>query len=219
MPRLLPIALLLSVASAGLVHADEPQDQPELPFEAEALENMDEDAAEAIIGSVNPLDNDLRGLELAIRLHNGFRIEPDGAIFELGVTDGAGETRIDEDFVLIETSGVSSPTLIEAQREEFYISSFKLSERDFQRMAASDTILQELKATSPGENTLTFNATVITCAAPDTITPDEYRFAMFVRTAPDVDFVSLSGGDVIVSKEYAGPFLHAWDPCDEDGES
>ena len=78
-----------------------------------------------------------------------------------------------------------------------------------------DVILQDLKTNSPGENTLTFNATVHTCAATDIVTPDEYRFAMFVRTAPNVDFVSLSGGDVIVQKENAGPFLHAWDPCED----
>ncbi len=215
MIRILPIALLLAAAFTAQVHADQDETPPDLPFEAEALQNMDEDAAEAIIGSVNPLENDLRGLELAIRLHNAFVIEPDGAVFELGVTDGTGASRIDEDFVLIETEDVSSPTLADAQRQDFYIGTFKLSESDFERMAASDVILQDLKTNSPGENTLTFNATVHTCAATDIVTPDEYRFAMFVRTAPNVDFVSLSGGDVIVQKENAGPFLHAWDPCED----
>ncbi|MEC7289344.1 MAG: hypothetical protein VXW22_04530, partial [Pseudomonadota bacterium] len=116
MIRILPIALLLAAAFTAQVHADQDETPPDLPFEAEALQNMDEDAAEAIIGSVNPLENDLRGLELAIRLHNAFIIEPDGAVFELGVTDGTGASRIDEDFVLIETEDVSSPTLADAQR-------------------------------------------------------------------------------------------------------
>ena len=78
-------------------------------------------------------------------------------------------------------------------------------------------ILQELKRTSPGENQLKFNAGVFTCANPDTETPDEYRFAMFVRSASDVDFIPLSNGDVVMTRENAGPLAVAWEPCADQG--
>ena len=81
-------------------------------------------------------------------------------------------------------------------------------------MQAGDMILQELKRSAPGETQLNFNAQAKTCANPDLETPDEYRLAMFARTAADVDFVPISAGDMIVEQENAGIFEFAWDNCE-----
>lgn len=214
MKNLIFSALILVAACSDQSNPSPAADTPEFPIEIEGLDGMDEEKAEAILGSINPLENDLRGLEVAIRMHYGFRIKPDGAVFQLGVTDGAGETRLDEEFILVETTDVSAPSLQAAAREGFYIRTFKLDEADYDRMRAGDLLLQELKRTAPGENQLKFNAGAYTCADPEYDTPDEYRFAMFVRSAPDVDFVPLSNGDVVVAKDTAGPLAAAWEPCD-----
>lgn len=205
---------LLSLSACfGMAGAQEISVPEELPFNVEDLEKFDEDAAKKAIGSLNPLENDLRGLEVAIRLNQGFLIKPEGAIFNLGVTDGAGETRLDEQFVLLKTSDVEAPILTTEQREGFDFWTYRLDPKDYARMQAGDALLQELKRTAPGENQLTFNAQAITCANPDLDTPDEYRIAMFARTASDVDFVPLSAGDLIVEQENAGVFAPAWEDC------
>lgn len=185
-----------------------------MPVRADGMEALDEDTIEALVGSINPLENDLRGLEVAIRMHDGFLIKPDGARFELGVVDGNGDTRLDEVFTLVETVGVNSETLRNAARDEFYVRTYKLDEADYDRIHSSDLVLQELKRTAPGENQLKFNAGASTCANPEGETPDEYRFEIFVRTAPDVDFITLTNGDVVMEKEHAGILAQAWDPCE-----
>ena len=205
---------LLATACSGPSESDGTTLPADMPIQIEGMEDMDEEKAEEIIGSINPLDNDLRGLEVAVRMHEGFRIKNDGVVFELGVIDRAGETRLDEEFILVETSGIDSQTLRDAAREGFFIRTFTLDEADYERMQAGDLILQELKENTPGENQLKFNAGVYTCANPDADTPDEYRFAMFVRSAPDVDFIPLSNGDVVMSRSNAGPLSAAWNPCE-----
>jgi hypothetical protein len=213
MKKLAILTALLAVACSDASQSE----TPNLPIQIEGMDDMTEEKAEEIIGSINPLENDLRGLEVAVRMHNGFRIKQDGVVFELGVIDGSGEVRIDEAFTLEETFNVDSPTLQDAGREAFFVRTYKLSEADHDRMHAGDLILQELKRTSPGENQLKFNAGVFTCANPDTETPDEYRFAMFVRSASDVDFVPLSNGDVVMTRDNAGPLVVAWEPCVDQG--
>lgn len=219
--KYLALACLLA-CTACAAESDTPPDNEasssvdaasELPIRVEGMEDMNEETAEEIIGSINPLENDLRGLEVAIRQHQGFLIKEDGAFFQLGVTDGEGVVRLDEEFTLVETLGVVTPTLAEAQKDEFYLRTYRLDEADYERMQASDLILQELKRTSPGENQLKFNAGSKSCANPALTPPDEYRFAMWVRTAPDVDFVPLSAGDVVMSRENAGPLAIVWEPC------
>lgn len=213
MKNLAIIAILLAAACTEANQSE----TPELPIQMEGMDEMNEEKAEEIIGSINPLENDLRGLEVAVRMHNGFRIKSDGVIFELGAIDGAGELRLDEEFTLEETFNVDSPTLQDAAREAFFIRTYKLNEADYDRMHAGDLVLQELKRTSPGENQLKFNAGVYTCANPDAETPDEYRFAMFVRSASDVDFIPLSNGDVVMTRDNAGPLAVAWEPCADQG--
>lgn len=213
MQKLAIIAAILATACSDVSQSE----TPNLPIQIEGMDDMNEEKAEEIIGSINPLENDLRGLEVAVRMHNGFRIKKEGVVFELGAIDGAGEIRIDEAFTLEETFNVDSPTLQDAAREAFFIRTYKLSEADHGRMHAGDLILQDLKRTSPGENQLKFNAGVFTCANPDAETPDEYRFAMFVRSASDVDFIPLSNGDVVMTRENAGPLAVAWEPCTDQG--
>lgn len=206
--------IILVAACSDPITPSAETDVADFPVQFEAFDEMNEEKAEAIVGSINPLENDLRNLEVAVRLHNGFRVKPEGAVFELGVVDGAGETRLDETFILIETFGVTSPSLQAAAREDFDIRTFRLNEADYDRIHAGDQLLQELKRTAPGENQLKFNAGAYTCAKPEVAAPEEYRMALFVRSAPDVDFVPLSNGDVIVTRETAGPLASAWDPCE-----
>ena len=185
----------------------------DFPINVEDMKQFDEADADAVIGSINPLENDLRGIEVAIRMHQGFLIKPEGSVFNLGVKDGAGETRLDEAFVLIEADDVALDNLIREQRDSFRFWTYRLDPADYPRMQAGDAVLQELKRTAPGENQLTFNAQAFTCANPDLETPDQYRIAMFVRTASDVDFVPMSAGDLVVDKDNAGVFAFAWEPC------
>lgn len=210
-------SLIASLASAclcfGPAGAQDLTVPEDFPINVEDMEKFDEEAAEKAIGSLNPLENDLRGLEIAVRLHQGFLIKPEGGIFYLGVTDGSGETRLDEEFVLLETSDVDAPVLTSEAREGFDFWTYRLDPKDYPRMQAGDALLQELKRVAPGENQLRFNAQAYTCANPNLDTPDEYRIAMFARTAPDVDFVPLSAGDLIVEKENAGVFAFAWEDC------
>lgn len=206
-------SLLLAVACSAQSAPPSDEIEADLPINIEDLDDMDEETAEAIIGSINPLENDLRGLEVAIRVHQGFLIKPDGAFFMLGVIDGGGETRLDEEFIMVETTGIESESLTAQEREDFTIETFTLDTADHGRMNAADLILQELKRTSTGENQLTFNAGARTCANPDLDTPDQYRIAFFVRSSPDVDFIPLSAGDLIVEKEDAGAFEFAWEDC------
>jgi len=206
--------IILVAACSDPITPSAETDVADFPVQFEAFDEMNEEKAEAIVGSINPLENDLRNLEVAVRLHNGFRVKPEGAVFELGVVDGAGETRLDETFILIETFGVTSPSLQAAAREDFAIRTFRLNEADYDRIHAGDQLLQELKRTAPGENQLKFNAGAYTCANPEVAAPEEYRIALFVRSAPDVDFVPLSNGDMIMTRETAGPLASAWDPCE-----
>ena len=203
----------LTLTAAALVFACSPSTaEPPQPIQVDDIESMDEEHFEKVIGSINPLENDLRGLEIATRVREGFRIKQDGATFNLGVTDGAGEIRLDEQFTLVATTGIQTETLTNAVTDGFYLRTYKLSEADHPRIHAADTLLQQLKRDHPGENKLTFNAKISTCAEPGISTPDTYTFAIFVRTSPDVDFVALSG-DVNIAKDSAGPFQAAWDAC------
>jgi len=93
-----------------------------------------------------------------------------------------------------------------------YLKTFQLKEADHPRIQASNVLLNQLKRDNAGENKLKFNATILTCADPNLSTPEIYSFSVFVRTAPDVDFVPLSG-NINIPKETAGAFRMAWDPC------
>lgn len=203
-------------ASSGLAFADTPQSflAEDLPLKVEGMEDLDDAELEEMMSSVNPLENDLRGLEVAIRLHEGFVIREDGAFFQLGLINGAGENLIDEDFTLIETADIASQTLTDAQRDGFFMRTYKLDPADHDRIRAADILLQDVKQTSTGDNQLKFNAGAKTCANVDAATPEEYRIAIFVRSAPDVDFIPMSAGDIILTKENAGPLAEMWTPCD-----
>lgn len=165
---------------------------PDIPLQMANPDADMEAIAEKALGSVNPLENDLRGLEVAVRLRDAFRISTSGVDFDLKVTDGQGNVPIDESFSLVETNGIDSPTLDSAARDGFYVRTYKLSERDGILMGAADEILQRLKSQSTGDNELTFQAVAHSCVEPDAAEPNEYSLTMYVRSHPDVDFVTLS---------------------------
>ena len=162
--------------------------------------------------SLNPFENDLRALEVGLRLKDEFRLVSGGAQFEFAARMANGTEPFNETFVLEETSGIDSPTLGDAQREGFYVRTFKLQEADKPRMASADTTLKRLKAESTGGNELTFNAVALTCVDPTFVAPDTYSLTVFVRTHPDVDFMLL-GDEMVADREETGALAALFSPC------
>ncbi len=161
------------------------------PTEMAVRQAVDSLSAQAV-GSINPFENDLRGLEVAIRLREEFRTQPNGVTFEFGVVTAEGDKPLDEVFALEPTSGIASLMIASQQREGFYIRTYRLAEADKPRMAAADVTLQALKAASTGGNELQFQAVALTCVEPETAPPEAYSLTLYVRTHTDVDFIALS---------------------------
>ncbi len=155
----------------------------------QAVDSLSEQA----VGSINPFENDLRGLEVAIRLRDEFRTHPDGVKFEFGVVTAQGDKPLDEVFTLEPTSGIDSLMIASQQREGFHIRTYRLTEADKPRMAAADATLQALKAASTGGNELQFQAVALTCVEPEVKPPEAYSLTLYVRTHTNVDFIALSG--------------------------
>ncbi len=191
-----------------------PEDDFKPPISIDMSEEDIAEKAETVVSSVNPLENDLRQLEIAIRMHNAFRIKPDGALFNLGVTDGSGIVRLDEEFVLIETFGIKNQVLETATKPDFYIRTYKLAEDDYARMQDAEAILQQLRKDSPGQNELKFNAQAKTCVEPSKQAPNTHRYTMFARTASDVDFISLFG-EASIERGGIGVPDQIWSPCED----
>lgn len=184
------------------------------PVRVEADEDALEELAEEVIASVNPLENDLRGLELAIRMDDAFRIKPDGAIFHLGAKDPDGVGRVEEAFVLVETQDIESAAIANAMRENSYVRTYRLDEADYDRMKTAETELMALRDAAPGQNQLIFNAEAKTCVEPDAAAPDAYRYMILVRSSPQVDFVPLFG-DAVIERGGVGVPDSLWEPCTE----
>jgi len=181
------------------------------------LANPDADMEEAnlrIMGSLNPFENDLRGLEVAIRLKDEFRTTENGAEFEFQVANAAGEMPLNEVFVLDPTSGIESPLLTSVDYDGYYISTYALAEADKPRMHTADNTLKALKAASTGGNELRFQAVAHTCVEPEMEMPEIYSLTVFLRTHPDVDFVTLSE-EWLADRQETGPLAALFKPCDE----
>ena len=179
------------------------------------LANPDADldeAADRVTGSLNPFENDLRDLEVAIRLNEAFLTKPDGVEFEFKVTNSAAATPINEVFVMQPTSGIASDLLAAEQRPGFYISTYRLKDADKPRMHAADLELKALKAASTGGNELTFQAEAHTCVDPSGPMPQTYSLTLYVRTHPGVDFVTLSD-EWLADRADAGPLAALFDTC------
>ncbi len=171
-------------------------------------------ATERMMGSLNPFENDLRGLEIAIRLKDEFRTKEDGAEFEFQVTSATGEMPLNEIFVLAETSDIDSPLITAEQRAGYYIRTYALADTDKPRMHTADTTLKALKAASTGGNELRFQAIANTCVEPDMAMPETYSLTVFLRTHPDVDFVTLSE-EWLADRQDTGSLSALFDPCSE----
>ncbi len=178
---------------------------------AESTEELDARAV-AAESSINPLENDLRGLEVAFRHHKAFRIKPDGAVFEMDLADLDGNILLDEDFILEPTSGVESDMLSAEAREASVIRTFRLAEADKPRMAAADAQLKQRKAEAPGQNTLNLSGGTYSCAEPEETAPDVYSLSMYFRTAEDRDFVPMMG-EMLIDKVADSPFAGFWVDC------
>ncbi|MEM9939235.1 MAG: hypothetical protein AAF768_10335 [Pseudomonadota bacterium] len=163
----------------------------DMPLNMVGGEEAIEEIAEAVLGSMNPLENDLRGLEVAVRLKDEFRIGPSGVEFELRATGRDGAAKVDELFKLRETSGLESALLDAEARDGFHIKTFALEETDKPAIAAADTVLQVMKEETPGENQLTFQAIAHSCVEPGAA-PEQYSLTIYVRSHPDVEFVTLN---------------------------
>lgn len=195
MRSLLPAILFVALAACS--PAEDPATEltaetpPEMPLRMADPEADMEDIAEDVIGSMNPLENDLRGLEVAVRLRDEFRISTSGVEFELRATGPDGDAKVDELFKMSETTGVESALLSAEARDGFYVRTFELAETDKPAIATADTVLQTMKEETPGQNELTFQAIANTCVEPDT-SPEQYSLTIYVRSHPGVDFVTLS---------------------------
>ncbi|MDJ0920582.1 MAG: hypothetical protein QNI84_05600 [Henriciella sp.] len=192
----LPILFALAIAACSPAEPPVSDLTAEEPPVEMPLRLADEDAdmeeiADSVIGSINPLENDLRGLEVAVRLRDEFRITDTGVEFELKATGPDGQTKVDELLKLRETSGIESELLNAEAREGFYITTFALEDADKPAIAAADSVLQVMREEAPGQNDLTFQAIAHTCVEPAS-SPEQYSLTLFVRSHPDVDFVTLS---------------------------
>ncbi len=174
-----------------------------------------EAANERMMGSLNPFENDLRGLEVAIRLKNEFRTKTDGVEFEFQVTTATGEMPLNEVFQLTRTSGIDSPLITSERREGFYIHTYALAEADKPRMQTADRTLKALKAASTGGNELTFQAIAHTCVEPEMVVPEIYSLTVFMRSHPDVDFVTLSE-EWLADRQKTGPLAVLFEACSSD---
>lgn len=196
MRPLLPALIMLALAACSPAEppvsnltADEPPIEMPLRMADDTIDM--EEVAESVIGSINPLENDLRGLEVAVRLRDAFRISTSGVQFELRATGPDGDAKVDHLFQMTETEGVESALLASEARDGFYIRTFELEETDKPIVAAADATLQVMKEDTPGQNELTFQAIANTCVEPSAA-PEQYSLTVYVRSHPSVDFVTLS---------------------------
>lgn len=218
--RLLLLGLALLTAACGQTTAPETEaavieitsDLPISPVSSDA--ELEANARE-VMASINPLENDLRDLEIAVRLKDAFQIKTTrGVEFELSVTMGDGTVPIDETFVLTSDETIESSVLNAAQREGFYVARLRLDPNDRARMGAAGDRLQELRENSNGTNELVFNATAFTCVPTDADAPYTYSLTVFARTSPDVEFITLSDEWLVERSDMAG-VRELWDKCDD----
>ncbi len=215
-PVLIAALALLAACSPRAKTADTPA-EPEananqtLPLQVES--NIDQSQYENVVASMNPLENDLRGLEVAVRLEDAFVVKSDGAVLHIGATAPGGEQVVDELFVLAPLPEGAAGFLAPLAREGFTVHTFNLSDADLARMAATQAHLQEVRDAAPGQNELTFEASAYTCVAAGKDIPDVYRFNVFVRSAPTVDFVDM-GGEITFRPEDSPAAAQLFQPCE-----
>lgn len=211
---------LTLIALAGLLAACSPTTAPEAatpetaapPPIVPAGDGPSDAELEAGMASVNPLENDLRGLEMALRLPEAFEVKADGAVLNLQVVSDADGLVIDEKFVLAASgmpeAAFASPLAVDG----FTVHWFRLSEVDHARMADTQARMMAIREAAPGQNELSFDTGASTCVSAGKAPPEVYRYSVFLRSAPTVEFVSL-GGDMDIARETAGALSPLWDPC------
>ncbi len=156
--------------------------------------------ADAKPPSQHPFENDLRDLEIAVRLIDGFLVEKDTARFEFKVTMADGSNPIDEVFVLEETHNVQSPFLASEARDGYFVKTYRVKDQDRMRMHGASEKLEELKKNSTGGNDLHFLASVQTLPDPNKDLPDTFSLTVYGRSHKSFDFVPL-GAEQKVSKD------------------
>lgn len=167
---------------------------------------------EAGIASVNPLENDLRGLEMALRLPDAFEVKADGAVLNLQVVSDTDGLVIDEKFVLAEAQIPDAVFAAPLAASGFTVHWFRLSPADHDRMADTQARMMAIREASPGQNELSFDTGAATCVSAGQAPPEVYRYSVYLRSAPTVSFVSL-GGDMDIARATAGALSPLWDPC------
>lgn len=172
--------------------------------------------AEVAQSSINPLENDLRGLEVAFRLPEAFAIKPGGALFSIEMNDLEGNALLTEVFDLEPAPGLSLDSFWAEQREGFRIDTFRLSPSDHDRMAATEAALIARRDAAPGQSMLNIQGEAKSCTQPGMTAPDTYSLTLYFRTAADVGFVPLTG-EMLMDKPEDGPFLIFWDLCEQAG--
>lgn len=207
------------IALAGLVAACGQPSQPtdtqaeiETPIRIVEEEAVLDENIEKTMGSMNPLENDLRDLEIGIRLKDEFVLTEKGAEFVLKATMSNGDVPIDEVLKLERVSDIESALLAAEARDGFYMATFHLRDEDKRRVQAAQTILGELKKTSDGNNDLTFNAIAYTCVAEGVEPSDVYSLTIYARSHPGVEFIPL-GSEIEIARSEMPGVAELWDSC------
>jgi hypothetical protein len=211
-PVLIPALVLAACSPAGTVKKDQ-------PAEAEAPLTItpsgpppSTEAIEGAIASINPLENDLRNLEVAVRLADPFEVKDDGAVLLLQVKSDTQGLLVDERFTLARAPGAANSFTEALAVPGFTLHPFKLAPADGERMAAAQARMLEIREAAPGQNELTFEAAVFSCVGGGQPAPETYKFGVYVRSAPTVEYVSL-GGDMEVARGNAGTMDDLFNPC------
>jgi hypothetical protein len=211
-PVLIPALVLAACSPAGKAKPD-----GDTPAEAPLTitpSGPPPDAAEieGAIASINPLENDLRNLEVAVRLADPFVVKDDGAVLLLQVKSDTQGLLVDERFTLSRTPPAANAFTEALAMPGFTLHPFTLAAGDKERMAAAQAQMLAIREAAPGQNELTFEAAVFSCVGGGQPAPETYRFGVYVRSAPTVEYVSL-GGDMEVARGNAGAMDDLFEPC------
>ena len=171
--------------------------------------------ADASAASLNPLDNNLQNLEIAIQIPDAFDI-PDGAArFDFGVTLGDGSRPFDEHFVLVPTRGIADAALDAAALPGRHFETYRLADADRARMGAAYAKLQALRAVEDptGQRALNFSISSTGCLVDPADAPDIFVSRSFARSDARVNFVPMSN-DWEIDRDTSPDWLDFWEPCE-----
>jgi len=214
--RILPALLIAAWLTAPLAIAQGEDEESYSPGAAE-LETLFEDAEETV-ASLNPLENDLQNLEVAVQIPSEFRVRKDGATFDFNVKLADGSMAFDEHFVLAPDDSIDQASLSDSQVPGRDVYTYRLADADKPRMAAAYAKLQALRAVEDptGQRALTFAISSNACIVDPSEAPETYVARTFARSDARVPFVPMSN-DWTIPRDGSPDWLDFWNPCEAEG--